>query len=126
VNKIIPVLLLLTFIVHGQKSDLIDASSEVSPISMYLKAYGKCCCSKDAVGDKNCENILWQAQRGRVEPEEFQKLVIKEDGIKLLCAIINTRFACGSCGGPTCPGEEKSCSIGANYETTLDDLDDLE
>jgi hypothetical protein len=110
-NKIPLLLLFLTFAVYGE-----------SPLFVLAKNFNKCCCSKNAVGDKNCENILWQAVESSVTLEEFQKYVVDESGIEILCIIANTKCACGSCG-MTCSGEKKGCST--NNTSDVDDLDDL-
>jgi hypothetical protein len=110
-SKIPLLLLFLTFAAYGQ-----------SPMSIFTKSYDKCCCNKDANEDKDCRNIVWQA----LEYLGDQEYAAKNDNIFLWCAIVNSEFACGTCGGPTCPGE-KRCPDGIDNDKSysLDDLDDL-
>ena len=112
-SKIPLLLLFLTFIAYGQ-----------SPMSMFTKSYAKCCCNKDANEDKDCRNIVWQT----LEYLDNQKFVTEDDDIFLWCAIVASKFACGACGGPTCPGKERGCPTNINNDksSSLEDLDDLD
>ncbi|MCL2261365.1 MAG: hypothetical protein FWC15_08455 [Fibromonadales bacterium] len=114
--KILPILLFLAFVAYGQSTDA---------LRMFGKSYAKCCCSKEAVGDKDCENILRNVivPRAFLTTEEFQEEVKDFPGIKSLCATIETIFACNGCAGFTCPGEKRNCSVGTSYDD-LGDLDD--
>ncbi|MCL2261404.1 MAG: hypothetical protein FWC15_08650 [Fibromonadales bacterium] len=116
--KILPILLLLAFVAYGQSTDA---------LRKFGKSYAKCCCSEEAVGNKDCENILRNVivPRAFLTTEEFQEEVKDFLGIQSLCAIIETIFACNGCAGFTCPGEKRDCSV-SSVGTRYHDLEDLD
>jgi len=121
--KILTILLFLAFVAYGQSTD-----ARRDALRKLDKSYAKCCCSEEAVGDKDCENIfrnvIEPGEQYKMEIKEFQELVKDFPGILILCAVINSQFACGGCGGFTCPGKERDCSVGS-VGTSDDDLGDL-
>ncbi|MCL2208148.1 MAG: hypothetical protein FWB90_08690 [Fibromonadales bacterium] len=116
--KILPILLFLAFVAYGQSTDA---------FRKFGNSYVKCCCSEEAVGDKDCENILRNviepgSGQYKMELERFQKEVKSVEGIELLCAVIKSKFACGnSCDFLACPGRERNCSVNARYDDLLED-----